>query len=77
MADNIKVKPTPIQRNRFDVATELTQLYFEKFGVENEDHIKRVFTEYYSLAVQLEITAFNDASKLKEFLPEDIKNNTY
>lgn len=74
MSKNISVAPTPIQRNRLDVATELTQLHFKMFAIEDEDHIKKVFAEYYSLVIQLEKTAISHKEKLKEFLPEDIKN---
>ena len=75
MANDIHVKPTPIQRNRLDVATELTQLHIEKYGMVDEGYIKKVFAEYFSLVIHLERTAHNNADNLKKFLPEDIKSN--
>lgn len=75
MSNDLKIRPTPIQRNELDVAMELTQLHFKELSIEGEDHIKKVFTEYYSLIKSLEYTAFNDRKKLYEFLPEDIKKN--
>lgn len=73
MANDVSVKPTPIQRNKLDVATELTQLHFEKFAVDDEEHIKQIFTEYYSLVQYLELIRFKEIGKLKDFLPENIR----
>lgn len=77
MAENIRVNPTPIQRNHLDVATELTQLHFKTFPVENESEVKKIFTEYYSLVMCLEATRMKDWTKLKDFLPEDITKKLY
>lgn len=77
MSNDVNVKPTPIQRNRLDVAIELTQLHMQSFGATNEDYIKKAFAEYYSLVYHLERTAINSSDKLKEFLPEDTKKNIY
>ncbi|KNF07156.1 hypothetical protein CLPU_22c00080 [Gottschalkia purinilytica] len=73
MANDVSVKPTPIQRNELDVAMELTQFHFKRFGVDNAEHMKQIFTEYYSLVQYLELIRFNEIDKLKEFLPEDIR----
>lgn len=77
MADNINVDPTPIQRNYLDVAMELTQLHFQEFSVKNDEHIKQMFTEYYSLILLLERTRVNNIVKLKECLPEEIAKYLY
>lgn len=77
MANDISVKPTPIQRNALDVATELTELHFKYLRLEDEESIKKAFLEYYSLVCHLERTRGNTPDKLKEFLPSDIKDNIY
>jgi hypothetical protein len=33
MADEVRISPTPIQRNLLDVAVDLTNLYYRKYGV--------------------------------------------
>lgn len=49
MADS-SVKPTPIQRNDRDVATELTKFYFDKTGnvIETPEDIIEVYTKIYA-----------------------------
>lgn len=69
MAD-LTVKPTPIQRNEFDVAIELLQLHQSKTATNAED-LPKVFAEYYSLARLLKSS---HGETLKPFLPEDIKS---
>ncbi|WBY35870.1 MULTISPECIES: hypothetical protein [Bacillus] len=69
MAD-ITTKPTPIQRNPVDVATELTQLHIKKFGADYEDDIADLYAKYYSLAVVLKAKYPSD---LYGFLPEELK----
>lgn len=55
MSDRIDVDPTPIQRNRRDVAIELVNLYVEKgfhLGEEiTEDKIAELYERYHQLAV--------------------------
>lgn len=55
MSDRIDVNPTPIQRNRRDVAIELVNLYIEKgchSGEEiTEDKIAGLYERYHQLAV--------------------------
>lgn len=60
MADNIKVEPSPIQRNQRDVATELTQLYFSKqhhseCTIEN---VKKAYLEFYSMVETVEYVPY-------------------
>lgn len=72
MAEKIEVKPTPIQRNVFDVAMELTQLHFDKFGVDGDDCIKDKFAEHYALVTILKSTSSNNKRRLEKFIPEEI-----
>lgn len=50
MADDIRVNPTPIQRNTLDVATELTQLYFSRVAFESIEEIQETFLKFYTVA---------------------------
>ncbi|WP_105979919.1 hypothetical protein [Bacillus paralicheniformis] len=69
MAD-ITTKPTPIQRNPLDVATELTQLHIKQFGAD-EDDIANAFAKYFALAAKLNRT---HPDSLVNLLPEEIKS---
>lgn len=71
MAD-ITTKPTPIQRNPMDVATELTQLHIKKFGADYEDDIADLYAKYYSLAIVLKAKYPSD---LYGFLLKSSKQN--
>ncbi|WP_369546141.1 hypothetical protein [Bacillus velezensis] len=70
MAD-ITTKPTPIQRNSLDVATELTQLHIKKFGADYEEDIANTFAKYFALAAKLNRT---HPDSLVNLLPEEIKS---
>ena len=50
MSETIKVEPTPIQRNLFDVAVELTKLYYENKPVGKVEEMKEVYLELYNMA---------------------------
>jgi hypothetical protein len=52
MADTVKVEPTPIQRNRFDVAVELTTMHYNYDR--DPSKIEELFAKYYALARYLE-----------------------
>ena len=56
MSDKINVEPTPIQRNRRDIAIELVKLYLEKgcyTGEEiTEDKIAELYGKYHEKALQ-------------------------
>ncbi|WP_392454821.1 hypothetical protein ACF3OH_11975 [Chryseomicrobium aureum] len=73
MANDVSVSPTPIQRNKFDVAVELTALEGTVFGFENHVDIEKAFAKYYSLATKLE--AHRRSDNLVNFLSEDLKKH--
>lgn len=54
MSDEIKVKPTPIQRNVLDVAMELTQLYYECVTPKGVEEIQETFSKFYTTAATCE-----------------------
>ncbi|OPX89588.1 MAG: hypothetical protein A4E53_01471 [Pelotomaculum sp. PtaB.Bin104] len=70
MSDEIKVKPTPIQRNTLDVAIELTKLHFDKTGYESLEILERTFIELYSMVKMLERSS---SDTLRKFIPENMK----
>lgn len=63
MADNIRVSPTPIQRNSADVATELVQLHV-RTNPSDADAIGDLYKRYYAIAETLRKKSPNDLEKL-------------
>lgn len=74
MAEKIEVRPTPIQRNRLDVATELTQLHADIRSSGGDTGIAELFARYYALVFFLEQGTYGGGEKLKEFLPQEIRD---
>lgn len=76
MNDKIKTTPTPIQRNCYDVAVELTQLYFQKSdkSVSLPDDISEIFAKFFAVATLCEVTSGKD---LKKLLPDGLKDMLY
>lgn len=64
----VSVKPTPIQRNIYDVAVELVQLHVQRLGVDGED-LTELYTKYFSLVAVLSPT---DTYNLKKLVPEEL-----
>ncbi|KIL06923.1 hypothetical protein SR42_15270 [Clostridium botulinum] len=56
MADKVNVDPTPIQRNRRDVAIELIQLYLKHGNFTQdeitEDKLAELYKKYHHVAYQ-------------------------
>ncbi|MCB2300641.1 hypothetical protein [Clostridium tagluense] len=50
MEEEIKVNPTPIQRNINDVAMELTQLYYRSQNSNSIEKIQEVYRKFYATA---------------------------
>ena len=71
MSDDIKIAPTPIQRNCFDVAVELTQLYCKSARIDEKARarIAETFSVFYATAKLCEYS-----SNLTELLPDNLKN---
>jgi hypothetical protein len=65
MSEEIKVKPTPIQRNEFDVAMELTE-YYLKYNRQDKtvDLIQDTFVKFYAMAKGVEMLGPSDLAKL-------------
>lgn len=69
MADELKTSPTPIQRNTFDVATELTMRYFQTNKPTSVEDMQDVFSKFFALAEVLQGT---DRSKLANLIPDEV-----
>lgn len=69
MSEKIDVKPTLIQRNSLDVAVELTQLYYSKFGMEDSKEVQDIFLKFFAVAETARLINFKD---LIEYLPEEL-----
>lgn len=70
MSERISVKPTPIQRNIYDVAIELVNLHVSREPVDTSE-LGELYTKYYAIAYTL---SKKGAAELDNFLPEEIKS---
>jgi hypothetical protein len=67
MADvNVKTSPTPIQRNKLDVAMELTELHSRLGGFRQSGHqaLQQTFAEYYALVSLCEGASYEELEGL-------------
>jgi hypothetical protein len=69
MSDKVKVSPTPIQRNAFDVATELTMRYFEHQNPKSPEEMGEVFAKFYATAF---VCSSKSSSELAPLVDEKI-----
>ena len=67
MSDEVKVIPTPIQRNLNDVAMELTELYYRSINSNSIEKIQEVYKKFYATA---RITAEMSSDELEKILAE-------
>lgn len=68
IANDIKVSPTPIQRNALDVAMELTKMYVERTPVDAEE-LDSVFARFYAVANTLQNKS---SSHLSVLIPAEL-----
>jgi len=54
MADEVRVSPTPIQRNVNDVALELTKMYYETYNVGSIEEIQETYARFYAIAARMD-----------------------
>lgn len=69
MAENIKVDPSPIQRNELDVAMELTQLYWNNSTNADIEKIDSTFARFYAVAKTLRVKNYHD---LQSLVPKEL-----
>lgn len=70
MADKVDVNPTPIQRNAFDVAMELTNLYMQNSRNANIEEVDKVFARFYATAKLLQ---HSNGDTLRKQISTDMK----
>ena len=70
MPEEIKVRPSPVQRNVLDVATELTLLYYSKNSFSSVEQVQETFVSFYAAVRTAE---FSGSKDLIDFLPDNIK----
>jgi hypothetical protein len=66
---NIKVNPTPIQRNRFDTTVELLNMYLNRKEAVNADELDGLFVRFYALTAFVESKSLID---LQKSIPENV-----
>lgn len=71
MSNEVKVAPTPVQRNSLDVALELTQMYFRAKSTNSPDEIAEIFSKFLATSRIFEHTSYDT---LKKLLPENLKD---
>ena len=69
MSEEIKVKPTPIQRNELDVAMELTQLYYGTHDINSIEEMQSTFVKFYASVGIAENMRFEGRL---EFVPKEL-----
>lgn len=74
MGEKIEIKSNPIQRNRRDVATELTKLYIESSkGVDFKiEEIQEAYIKFYATVSSVEMTeaGYSPNDKFKSIIPD-------
>lgn len=69
MSEDLMVNPTVVQRNKFDVATELTKLYYTEYDIEDAEEMQTLFAKFYAVAQFLES---REESELQALVPEEM-----
>lgn len=66
MSNEVKVNPTPIQRNLNDVAMELTNLYFKarNFSDHSIENIQDAYKRFYATALNATYMSIEEAVEI-------------
>lgn len=73
MADSVSVDPTPIQRNQYDVAVDLTKLYYERSNIRpSVEEIQETYAKFYAVACGMYVKAHGKSpvDNIQKLLPE-------
>lgn len=76
MEEDMKLKSTPIQRNEYDVAIELTNLYFSyRTDSPEVEEIQQVYARFYAVVCGMDVKFRNGipVNRIEELLPEALK----
>lgn len=76
MSEKLDVNPTPIQRNQYDVAVDLTKLYYSlRLETPEIEEIQETYAKFYAVACGMAVKSggHRPADKVEELLPEILK----
>ncbi|MFP3420712.1 hypothetical protein R0K30_15120 [Bacillus sp. SIMBA_154] len=66
------INPTQtIERNKLDIALELTQLHLNQYETNHPDQLSEIYAKYYALLEVLDLCSYD---QLIDLLPDDLKN---
>ena len=66
------INPTQtIERNKLDIALELTQLHLNRYEASHPDQLSEIYAKYYALLEVLDLSSYD---QLIDLLPDDLKN---
>ncbi|MGQ7864891.1 hypothetical protein [Bacillus sp. WC2502] len=60
----------PIERNKLDIALELTQLHLNRYETNHPDQLSEVYAKYYALLEVLDLSSYD---QLIDLLPDELK----
>lgn len=69
MNDLINTTQT-IERNKLDIALELTQLHLNRYEANHPDQLSEIYAKYYALLEVLDVSA---SDQLMDLLPDELK----
>ena len=71
MSEEVRVAPTPIQRNELDVAMELTEMYYKHNAFpESIEELRETYSKFFAVAKGLNNTSF---THLTDYMPNELK----
>lgn len=74
MAEDVRVRPTPIQRNVLDAATDLALLYCGTYGAESVEELQTIFLKFYAAAITAERNKHSNRSMIfNDLLPQEVR----
>ncbi|MGE6673735.1 hypothetical protein ACQKEX_01340 [Bacillus pumilus] len=60
----------PIERNKLDIALELTQMHLNRYVTNHPDQLSEVYAKYYALLEVLDLSSYD---QLIDLLPDELK----
>ena len=60
----------PFERNKLDIALELTQLHLNQYQTNHPDQLSEIYAKYYAL---LEVLDVSSPDQLMDLLPDELK----
>lgn len=60
----------PFERNKLDIALELTQLHLNQYQTNHPDQLSEIYAKYYALLEVLDLSSYG---QLIDLLPNELK----